>query len=95
MRFYRQLCFWCLFAAASCAASTAIGGEPNRGYVPAYVILVPPSVAPHPGHAYPPPAYGHGVAPRGYAYGWFGVQSRQHWTKHHGYYGIYTQWTAR
>lgn len=30
-----------------------------------------------------------------YAYGWFGVQPRHHWSRHFGFYRDYTQWKAK
>jgi hypothetical protein len=30
-----------------------------------------------------------------YAYGWFGVQPRRHWSRHFGYYRTYTEWSAK
>ena len=95
MNLYRLCILFIIVVGGGSVGPAVLAGQPYSGHVPTYVIIVPPSVAPHPGHAYPPPAYGYGHAARGYAYGWFGAQSRQHWSRHHGYYGIYTQWTAR
>ena len=72
--------FACL-AAASPAAVFAGG--------PTYVLLQPPA---H-GHYTASP---HWVQPQQYAYGWFGAQPRRRFkSRHHGYYGNYTQWSYR
>ena len=63
---------------------------------PSYLILRAPA-APHPHHPrhgqYP--GQGYGVQTRTYAYGWFGVPPRRHWSRHFGYYRNYTEWSAR
>ncbi|MEQ8786075.1 MAG: hypothetical protein RIC55_07235 [Pirellulaceae bacterium] len=56
---------------------------------PTYLILQSP---PH-GHYKASP---HMLQPQQYAYGWFGAQpSRRFKSRHHGYYGNYTQWSYR
>ena len=69
----------------------------SLGAVPNYWILRPAATSKnffgrrhgyHPGQPVMLPA-------TGYAYGWFGVRSRQHRIKSHGWRGNYTQWKYR
>jgi hypothetical protein len=67
---------------------------------PSYLILRSPRKPVHhvPQHYHgvvPPRAYGATVDRPTYAYGWFGVAPRKHWSRHTGYYRNYTQWSAR
>ena len=41
------------------------------------------------------PARGYAVKATPYAYGWFGVRPKRHWTRSTGYYGNYLQWSSR
>jgi hypothetical protein len=62
---------------------------------PRYLVLRGPTapVRHHPSYGYYPgrPVV---VQPRAYSYGWFGVKSRRHWSRHTGYYGNYREWSA-
>ena len=63
----------------------------------AYRILRAPPQATR-SHHHPPgrqPGQPQFVQPHGYAYGWFGVHSRIHKMKHHGWRNNYTQWKYR
>jgi len=78
----------------------AAAGSAERAFAqsPPYVVLRTPAV--RTGHGQPAPPIGNGpviypVKTRTYAYGWFGVQPRRHWSRHFGYYRNYTQWTRR
>jgi hypothetical protein len=80
-----------LAAAAGCA-------EPAHAQATPYIILQTPT--PRTSHGPQPPrinsaGIAYPVAPPTYAYGWFGVQPRRHWSRHFGYYRNYTQWTRR
>jgi hypothetical protein len=81
--------------AAACGCAELAGAEPPS-YFPSYVLLRPPVAASHkaplrgvyPGYEIP-------VQTQAYSYGWFGAAPRRHWSLHHGYYGHYTEWSAR
>ncbi len=65
---------------------------------PTYVLLRPPAVQQTPkghGPSYYYPGYGFGVGANKYSYGWFGVRSRGHWSRHFGYYRNYTEWSRQ
>ena len=87
--------FLCMFFAAASAVAPAVSQEMPAPR-PSYLILrVPAAPAPHGlAHGHYP---GNGVAVEAtpYAYGWFGVQPRRHWSRHFGYYREYTEWSAR
>jgi hypothetical protein len=63
---------------------------------PAYLVLRGPSAPTrhHPTYGYHPgrPVY---LETRAYAYGWFGVKPRRHYSRHTGYFGNYREWSAR
>jgi hypothetical protein len=70
----------------ACGVLVAAGSVlPASAQQPAYLVL-PPS--PNTGIAIP------SHTPR-YAYGWFGVAPRYHWSRQFGYYRSYTQWKAK
>lgn len=83
---------WLPMIATICLTVSVASAAP-----PAYLVLKGP-IAP-----LPPPQAGTSSQPGreiptgspGYAYGWFGVQPRQHWSRHFGYYRNYTQWSAK
>ena len=86
-----QLRVWLVLVVIVCTSVSTLPAAP-----PAYLVLeapaapIPqrPSHSGHPGREIP-------VATQAYAYGWFGVQPRQHWSRHFGYYRNYTQWSAK
>ncbi len=81
-RVLAAVCLTCLFGAASPALA-----EP-----PTYWILRPPAQTRKLGHSrgvYP--AQASYLSRHAYAYGWFGVPARQHWTRHEGYLQRYVQ----
>lgn len=87
-----------LFAGACavvCGWAELAGAEPPS-YFPSYVLLRPPVAS---SHVAPPrgiyPGYGIPVQTNAYSYGWFGAAPRRHWNLHYGYYGNYTEWSAR
>lgn len=44
----------------------------------------------------PSPPYAYETRPtEPYAYGWFGSKSTQHWSRHFGFGGHYSQWTLK
>lgn len=61
---------------------------------PSYLILRAP-VRRYKGHTYYNPGRGYEVRTHAYAYGWFGVQPRQHLRRSTGYYDSYIQWTKQ
>jgi hypothetical protein len=63
---------------------------------PTYLIpRTTPAVIPQASVAHAKPATGQVLEAQPYAYGWFGVQPRRHWTRHFGYYRNYTEWSAK
>ena len=63
---------------------------------PTYLILRPPAkMETKHGYYHYYPAVKRSVARHTYAYGYFGAKPRRHWSKHHGYYRNFTQWSAR
>ena len=62
---------------------------------PSYLILrAPAAYGSHHGIGGHYPGYAVPVYGYGYSYGWFGVHSRQHVVKHHGWYGNYTEFKS-
>lgn len=63
---------------------------------PPYLVLTTPRVPSQhqPTYGYYP-GYAQPVQSSMYSYGWFGVKPRRHWSKHHGFYRSYTEWSAR
>jgi hypothetical protein len=85
------------------AAATILVGDHAAANPPTYLVLRSPSVpvrhhrsriAHHTTQAAPRGRAVH-LNARSYAYGWFGVAPRSHWSRHHGYYGNFTEWSAR
>ena len=75
---------------AICLTATA------DAYEPAYLILKQPTIVGGSHHSQKPvPALKQEVQARPYAYGWFGVEPRRHWSRSFGYYRNYTQWTGK
>jgi hypothetical protein len=83
MKTLRTLLLW--IVSAPC---TFLVGDVAAAEQAPYVILGPPS-------AHAAGNYGIRVTAPTYAYGWFGVQPRRHWSRHFGYYRNYTQWSGR
>jgi len=81
-----------LIPAGSAPAQSPPARQPSA---PSYWTLAAPQVRQgnHTHRFYP--GYARPVQTQTYAYGWFGVQPRRHWSKHYGYYGNFTQWSAR
>ena len=70
--------------------------QPLDAGPPAYRILraADAARAHHHSHGYQP-GQPMDVHANGYAYGWFGVPSRFHKVRHHGWRNNYTQWKYR
>ncbi len=63
---------------------------------PSYLVLRTPKSPHRPAATYGYyPGRAQEVTAQGYAYGWFGVSPRQHWSRHFGTSRNYTQWSAR
>lgn len=79
--------FLCTLALATSLASTAHAGPPS------YLLLRQPE-SPGP-HGKPGQAAGQyfDVRADGYAYGYFGVGPRTHWSRHFGVNRMVTQWS--
>ncbi|HJN12208.1 MAG: hypothetical protein QGH33_19995 [Pirellulaceae bacterium] len=77
------------------------GGLPAMAQTPpSYLVLRSPhntvhTVRRHQSRYVQPRGYETTVHRQTYAYGWFGVAPRRHWSRHTGYYGNYWQWSAR
>jgi hypothetical protein len=82
---------WLAVAVAGSVASLGFAAGP-----PTYRVL---RVKQPPTHRHAVPEPGPVVRDAGpaqpYAYGWFGVPPRQHWSRHFGFYRNYTQWSAK
>ena len=72
------------------ANGTSFAASPN------YVLLrvESPSLSHHSVHGNGPNV-AQTPAAQPYAYGWFGVPPRKHWSRHFGFYREYTQWSGK
>ena len=88
MRTLRVALMAVLFAVSIFAASA-------DAQYPSYLLSrAPVATRPHhPGYGYYP-GYEQSVAPRPYAYGWFGAKPYPQWSRHSGYYRNYTEWSS-
>ena len=63
---------------------------------PRYLLLqVDAAPIPRPNAGHQGLGSNNGQPAQPYAYGWFGASSRQHWSRHFGYYRNYTQWSGK
>lgn len=69
------------------------GRRMNVGSGPSYLILRTPARSEKHRTYYPARGYGAMASP--YTYGWFGAQSKRHWSRNTGYFGDYLQWSVR
>jgi len=80
-----------------CCVFLVLGLMPDTagGQVPTYLILQAPAApARHHAPRYSP-GVAYGVTTPTYAYGWFGVRPKRHWSRSFGYSRNYTQWKLR
>ena len=80
--------------AITLGASISMTPVNARADYPSYILLRQSNNY-HPHAIDPYGGNGYAVQTSSYAYGWFGVAPRRHYSRHFGYHNFYTEWTGR
>ncbi len=85
-----------IWAVTLTAMFIAVATGTVRAEYPTYVTLRTPAAQSLPQTTFGcNPGREQRVPTQAYAYGWFGAQPRQHWSRHFGYYRNYTEWSVK